>query len=148
MLLQPSDIRNIVLTKFALVGTNSQSNKSFNRRFHAAFGCSPRIVAIAWNTIIKQQLLPEKGRTVHLLWTLAFLKLYNTENFFSSWLHVDEKTFRKWVNLFLKALEKIKLVSTNVTLLLLKKELPYNSNVFLLRSSGKIIFCMTWVANV
>ena len=41
------------------------------------------------------------AKMVHLLWPLMFLRLYNTEDILAAKVGVVEKTFQKWVCLFI-----------------------------------------------
>jgi len=56
-------------------------------------------------------LLPYKAEHKHLLWSLFFMKQYDTEEAIVSRLKCDEKTFRKWRNLILVAISSLKVVS-------------------------------------
>jgi hypothetical protein len=67
------------------------------RRFTACFGCSPRIVAHLWKRIVSKDLAPKGTRPQHLLWSLLFLKNYNTEDFLAPICGTDAKTYRKWI---------------------------------------------------
>jgi hypothetical protein len=74
------------------------------RHFKAAFGVSPFMCSVMWNYMDDQENLPHRAQPKHLLWTLLFLKLYNSENVLCSLCECDEKTFRKWVWLMLPAI--------------------------------------------
>lgn len=87
----------------------SCSEKIGLRRFKSFFGVSPSICAKTWN-LIKSK-LPSDCQPIHLLWTLLFLKCYNTESVNHSIAGCDEKTFRKRVNQILDHLMSIKVVS-------------------------------------
>lgn len=62
------------------------------RRFKSFFGISPKICAISWELIKRD--LPSTYKPTHLLWTLFFLKNYNTEHVNRRYAECDEKTFR------------------------------------------------------
>lgn len=104
-----SELRDIAKT-VVRIGT-AKSKAYFNRKFRSCFGASVLVLTIAWNTLVVQNLLPEGGHPKHLLWMCAFLKTYSSEDVYASWFKVSEKTFRKWVWLFLEAVAKIELVS-------------------------------------
>jgi hypothetical protein len=111
MLITPAAIKNIATD---IVGfSNGKKKTTLNRKFRRFFGLSPRVTARVWNTLIVQEKVPEGGRVVHLLWTLCFLKLYDSETVLSTIFGVCEKTYRKWVWKFLKRIHTIKLVSLN-----------------------------------
>jgi hypothetical protein len=94
---------------------NNQHSICFTskRRFREMFGCCPKIAAAAWNKIEGNiewtGLTTYSSRsTVHLLWALLFLKVYGKEATLSSLVGgVDEKTFRKWVWLYIAALSSL-----------------------------------------
>ena len=74
------------------------------RHFKAVFGVSPLLCSVVWNYMDDDEKLPRRAQPKHLLWTLMFLKLYNSENVLSSMCGCEEKTFRKWVWLMLAAI--------------------------------------------
>ena len=57
-------------------------------------------------------LVNSKGE--HLLWALMFFKVYSTENMNRKIVRVDEKNFRKWSWIMVKALSRLYLVSSNL----------------------------------
>jgi hypothetical protein len=68
-----------------------------NRRFRSFFGCSSRVATALWNRARKKKLLPVDFAPKHMLWTLAFMKLYDSEEVLAAICRCDAKTFRKWV---------------------------------------------------
>lgn len=87
-----------------------KSNIVFDDKFRAFFGCSLETTAEAWNIMVDADLLPRKGMVYHLLWTLAFLKLYNNQRVLATICGVCELTLRKWTKLFLNALSEIDII--------------------------------------
>ena len=79
----------------------------YARRFYSLFGLSPTSVADLWKLLPK---IPG-GKPRYLLWGLLFLKLYDTEHVLSSLAGCDEKTFRKWVWIFVRQLAQSRFVS-------------------------------------
>ena len=73
------------------------------RRYRAYFGTSSFITSNIWYKLYKADLIPEKGQPKHLLWGQLFLRIYNSEEVHAGLAGVDEKTFRKWSWLFIKA---------------------------------------------
>lgn len=65
------------------------------RRFKNFYGVSPNICGIIWNMI--ESNVPESCEPKHLLWTLCFLKQYNSDSTNSAIFGADEKTIRKYV---------------------------------------------------
>lgn len=76
------------------------------RRFHAFFGTTPFICALLWAMIEPSRTLPRGYHPKHLLWALMFMKVYASEPVHRRLAgNPDEKTFRKWVWLFVHAIE-------------------------------------------
>ena len=73
------------------------------RRYRAYFSTSPFTTSTVWYRLFQADLLPEKGQPKHLLWGQLFLRIYNSEEVHAGLAGVDEKTFRKWSLLFIKA---------------------------------------------
>jgi hypothetical protein len=78
------------------------------RRFKAFFGCSPKVCSIVWDMIKNDA--PSGSDPKHLLWTLVFLKGYETEHKLKGILGEDEKTIRKWIWTFVTRLALLKVV--------------------------------------
>ena len=79
--------------------TSAGSIQTQFRRFKAHFGIDWLSCAKFW--LILSPLLIEvchkSAKPKHLLWTLIFLRLYDTEEILAAKVDADEKTFRKWV---------------------------------------------------
>ena len=87
----------------------SLSPKTVLRRFIAHFGVTPRLCAILW--IYCKDRMEDLGQKKHLLWVLNLLKTDATENQLHGRWKADEKTIRKWVNIFIKAISELDIVS-------------------------------------
>jgi hypothetical protein len=111
MLISPAVVKTIANDELRV--TNRLSKVSYNRKFHSWFGLSPKVAARLWNTLVLQQKLPRGGLVKHLLWTLSFLKLYESEQVYTTTFSVTGNTFRKWVWKFLSKIYTIDLVSTS-----------------------------------
>jgi hypothetical protein len=104
---QVSDVANEVMNR------KSNNPFTFDRRFREMFGCSAAVVAITWNYIERvigwTGLKGYRSRKIdHLLWALMFLKVYGKEATLSSLFGgVDEKTYRKWVWLYVEAVSSL-----------------------------------------
>jgi hypothetical protein len=73
----------------------------FQRRWKEMFGVTPEVCSKLWDLCDPYNAMPNAVKPVYLLWALAFLKQYNTEsNSASAVGGPDEKTYRKWVWLF------------------------------------------------
>jgi hypothetical protein len=84
-----------------------QNNTTFHRRWMATFGVTPFLLATIWNLLdpVRNAILCQAPcQPKHLLWTFTFFKVYTTENVMHALIGADEKTFRKYVNLFACAL--------------------------------------------
>ena len=67
-----------------------------DRKFAAHFGIAKETMKILWLHI---QSLDTDGifKLKHLLWTLYFMKVYNSSDVSASFWKVDPKTYSKWV---------------------------------------------------
>jgi hypothetical protein len=100
--------RNIQNRTSRIVGTAEMEE----RHFCKLFGACMEIVIHLWEMIEKGDLLPEKSKPKHLLWTLYFLKVYPREGPGCSAVGgsggaVDPKTLRKWVWLFVERIDEL-----------------------------------------
>ena len=93
--------------------SNRRTEKS-RRRFVAAFGINPRVVASIWNRIQAKDLAPDGMLVKHLLWALYFLKTYQPEAYTANRCQVDENTYWKWLWIVLDVLGELDLVSQSV----------------------------------
>jgi len=81
------------------------------RRFAAHFGCSVDMCMLIWRKLQRAETLPNMALPKHLLWTLAFLKLYGSEMVMAALCGCHEKTLRKWVWSFIEAIACLEIVS-------------------------------------
>jgi hypothetical protein len=88
------------------------SPEMLDRRFRTAFGTSIVVVVKLWNRMENQNLVPPKSQVKHILWMLSFLKTYLPEEEYRRAFRTSEKTFRKWVWLWLEACADLSLVRT------------------------------------
>jgi hypothetical protein len=58
------------------------------------FGVEPTMVAMMWDISITQTNFSSGAKLVHLLWSLNFLKIFDSVHGFFG---VDEKTYRQWM---------------------------------------------------
>ena len=92
-------------------GKKNRKNVGFSgRRFRSWFGTDPLIVQLIWRMLYESRWL-FKGyfaKPIHLLWSLHFLKNYETESENASiYGSVDEKTVRKWVWFYIQGISKL-----------------------------------------
>ena len=97
------------------VPTSSLGATTTNWQFCSAFRVNPLLCHHLWNTItINQNPINASVQSVrpkHLLWTLLFLKQYNSTEMNAGICSIDEKTYRKWVWIFVTFLLEFKVVS-------------------------------------
>lgn len=94
-----------------LINNDKHSNINTGmRRFRSSFGVSPLICEKSWNLLNGKR--PRGSKPVHLLWTFLFLKQYNSEHVNHSIVKADEKTFRKWVWIFIYLLAELDVVNS------------------------------------
>jgi hypothetical protein len=99
------DVQSIVDAATGIVKLPPNSNSVFTRRWMSAFGAPPIVCCILWNKMDPFKTMPRGVEPKHLLWGLHFLAVYDTEENSSQRVgQVDEKTFRKWAHLFVKAI--------------------------------------------
>ena len=87
---------------------NAQKSTPELRRFRTMYGVVPPGVSKLWLKLYP--LLPEKTEPHHLLRRLLFLKNCNTENSNSLLVGCDEKAFRKYQWITVRALAKLNMV--------------------------------------
>ena len=90
-----------VVMRFANGEPFAKQTKTNVRRFRSFFGTSPEICSDLWELLVMADQIPDYAKPEHLLWSLLFLKVYGTEASLTSMVDCpDEKTFRKWVKIF------------------------------------------------
>lgn len=95
-----------------IVGRTKVSNTAdFDRVFVSCFGMCAFLCVQVWEEI--SQKLPKNAEIVHLLWGLAHLKVYGTEDTMASWLCTTRKTYRRWVKLIVVQLYEMSYVSVD-----------------------------------
>ena len=87
------------------------SDSLINRHFRAMFGVPSKTAHLLWVTLDVDILGPPGGKRTHLLWMLMFLKEYCTQDSLSGICRVTQKTFRRWVHIFLDCVTNQNLVS-------------------------------------
>ena len=95
------------------------------------------IVASVWRKICREGLLPDSGTPIHLLWSFAFLKVYETEPQMALLFHTTRKTFREWVWRFVDAIFYLDVVSLHFCDFPLKR--PSHPFVFKVRMENRFM---------
>lgn len=88
---------------------NDVSAPDFQADWMAHFGTMPEQCVWIWNELNPCRTMGKSAHPRHLLWALYFLRVYPTEKMGRSAVaestgHVDEKTWRKWTQIFVKAI--------------------------------------------
>jgi len=112
----------LVCNESNIVVTYTVFDGEFATRWMALFGTTHVVCAIIWRKIDPMNTFQEVAdgkeygpkthscaKPIHLLWALMFLKVYGTERVSrtivgSSTTPTREKTMRKWVRLFVRAI--------------------------------------------
>lgn len=83
---------------------NHLSRVTVGRRFSSFFGTTLSVTYLLWCKLMMDIPLCERPGVIiiHLLWTLMFLKTYQTTSVLAIKCKVDEKTYRKYVWLVIK----------------------------------------------
>jgi hypothetical protein len=81
------------------------STATEDRDFRECFGCPAKVAVQSWSLLASNDYLPEGSRLEHLLWMLAFMRMYGKKKQITTMCGgVDYKTLMKWVLLFIEAL--------------------------------------------
>jgi len=80
----------------------THSTMSGMRKFRALFGCTPKICEYIWDYLEIALLHPPGAKPFHMLCALLFLKQYCIEELNSIITHLDPKTYRKWVWIYVE----------------------------------------------
>jgi hypothetical protein len=81
-----------------------------DRRIRSMFGFPPNIIAQTWNLIAENNKTPEGCLFKHLLWALAYLKLYLPYDCYAGIFNTCVATYRKWVWALLETISGLNVV--------------------------------------
>lgn len=90
-----------------------------DRKTKSTFGLSAKVIVTIWNRLIAEGHMPEGAVLKYLLWSLSFLKSYETENFYAIAFKTTEKTFRQWIWKLVLALSRLDMVSRSRMIVIL-----------------------------
>jgi hypothetical protein len=62
------------------------------------FGCGPSIVLTLWTTLTAEDVVPDQGTLMDLLWIFMHAKQYGKWSTMAKLTTSDPKTLRKWIN--------------------------------------------------
>jgi hypothetical protein len=88
--------------------------KGDDDKFLRLFGVDSNTAALIWNMVESRgNILTEPGRAIkHLLWSLLFLKNYETQALACILCRCSEKTHRKWVWIYVNEMSNLDVVSS------------------------------------
>jgi len=76
-------------------------------KFMSLYGTEPQVAALVWDMLPDDVKNKNGCHPKHLLWTLNFLKAYDTAINHATRFHCDEKTFRNWTWYMLEFIERL-----------------------------------------
>jgi hypothetical protein len=88
-------------------GEIDKTTQTEDCKFREMFGCGLLIAFSVWNIMSKNDLIPEGGSIFHYLWSLMFMKVYARTSVMSTLASADDKTFQKWVWVFIWAIASL-----------------------------------------
>jgi hypothetical protein len=88
--------------------------------FRALFGCCSKVVLDLWVLLEENDLVPEDGTMLQLLWTLTYCKTYPKWSTMRKITGKDPKTLRKWIDLFLQSIEQLESIVVSAGISVLK----------------------------
>ena len=91
---------------------DKQAETTKKRVIEEHFGCSPRVMSIAWKVIEKNETLPNYAKPMHLIWSLYYLKTNPLLRIAAKFCKTDKATFIKWRDFFIHRLADMDIVST------------------------------------
>ena len=105
----PPDEEFVLKTGMEIINRNNNgSTITADRRFREAFGCAVAVVVELWQKLEPYITVNKSAQVSHMFWALMFLKTYSKETVLSGMAGgVDEKTFRKWIWLFVCAIASL-----------------------------------------
>jgi hypothetical protein len=101
----------IVIAKSSFGINSNPTSLRYQRVFSSLFGIKLEVVVMVWNEMVLHQHVGEGHKFIYLLWSLYFLKNYNTENVMGTNSEVATNTMRKWIWRTLESICKIQVVS-------------------------------------
>jgi hypothetical protein len=69
----------------------------YQRVFSSLFGIKVVVVVLVWNKMVLHPHIGDSHKFVYLLWSLYFLKNYNTDDVMGTNSEVATNTMRKWI---------------------------------------------------
>jgi len=133
-----SELQWAILAQHKFMHTHIRHKPMSLCRFCSCFGITPIVCSWYWHELDRKGLLPDCFRPKYFLWTLHFLKCYNTEEQNSMQFSCSEPTYRKWVWTGINLISFLDLVCSTVCLY--EMILPINILIKSFRLSGKLLY--------
>jgi hypothetical protein len=93
--------KTIINAAKSMVNLPQMRNDTFTQQCKSAFSALPEVCCLLWNKLDQYKMIPTGVDPKHLLWELYLLIVYDTgHDSVHSLGKVDEKTYRKWSELF------------------------------------------------
>ena len=121
---------------FSLIGKDIQNKRSQSgapltevRAFHEFFGTTAVVVAKLWSFLSQRDMIPEQGRTNHLMWALFFMRAYPKKGVSCTTVGgsggaIDPKTLRKYIWPFIHTIAKLEPVVVSFLFMLFCMNIP------------------------
>ena len=103
-------LEEVELIGYELMGKKfTRRHDYFIRRFRGWYGIDPAVVVILWNMLETNCTCRKikSDKIIHLMWALHFLEKYGAEHQHLALFNVDEKTYRKWIWLYIGAISSL-----------------------------------------
>jgi hypothetical protein len=95
-----------------IFGIDSDPNSGrFCRIFSSMFGAKVEIVVMVWNEMVLHGHVGDGHKFEYLVWSLMFLKSYNTEDILGNSNRIATNTLCKWIWKTVEGISKIQVVS-------------------------------------
>ena len=91
---------------------NNISTTRMMQKFVSTFGITPNMCSIVW-TKLQDDEMPATVLPKHLLWTLHFLRCYNSEEVLTNLTKCCRQTLTKWIWPMIERLHDLDIVSNN-----------------------------------
>jgi hypothetical protein len=128
---------------FILIGKDIQNKRGQSgapltevRAFHEFFGMSAVVVAKLWSFLSQRDMIPEQGRTNHLMLALFFMRAYPKEGVTCTTVSglggaIDPKNLRKYIWPFIHAIAELEPVVVSFLFILFCMNIPQVGSTYL-----------------
>lgn len=109
-------------------------------KFMSLYGTEPLVVAMLWDMLPDAVKNKNGCHPKHLLWTLNFLKAYDTAINNATLFCCDEKTFRNWTWYMLESIEPLHSQVVSSTLVIIAHRIIMMMSVILILIQSHDVF--------